>query len=62
MRQSDEQYLDSLRKRYAQARKKERGQILNEYVQTTPRPLTLRLNPVASRGLSRPSDFGNFLS
>ena len=29
------QYLDSLRKRYAKASKKERGQILDEYVQTT---------------------------
>jgi hypothetical protein len=35
MSQSDDQYLDSLRKRYAQASKKERGQILDEYVQTT---------------------------
>jgi hypothetical protein len=35
MSQSDDQYLDSLRKRYAKASKKERGQILDEYVQTT---------------------------
>ena len=35
MSQSDEKYLASLRKRYAQASKKERGQILDEYVQTT---------------------------
>ena len=30
MSQSDDKYLDSLRKRYAQASKKERGQILDE--------------------------------
>jgi hypothetical protein len=35
MSQSDEKYLTALRKRYAKARKKERGQILDEYVQTT---------------------------
>ena len=35
MSQSDDQYLAALRKRYAKARKKERGQILNEYVQPT---------------------------
>lgn len=35
MSQADDKYLDSLRKRYAHASKKERGQILDEYVQTT---------------------------
>jgi len=35
MSQTEGKYLESLRKRYAQARKKERGQILDEYVQTT---------------------------
>ena len=35
MSQSDDKYLASLRKRYANASKKERGQILDEYVQTT---------------------------
>ncbi|NTU65746.1 MAG: transposase, partial [Chloroflexi bacterium] len=35
MSQSEDKYLESLRKRYAKARKKERGQILDEYVQTT---------------------------
>jgi hypothetical protein len=35
MSQAEGKYLESLRKRYAQARKKERGQILDEYVQTT---------------------------
>lgn len=35
MSQSEDRYLESLRKRYAKARKKERGQILDEYVQTT---------------------------
>jgi hypothetical protein len=34
-RSSRDKYLDSLKKRYAKARKKERGQILDEYVQTT---------------------------
>jgi len=34
-RSSKDKYLDSLKKRYAQASKKERGQILDEYVQTT---------------------------
>jgi hypothetical protein len=32
---SKDKYLDSLKKRYAKANKKERGQILDEYVQTT---------------------------
>ena len=35
MSQTEGKYLESLRKRYAKARKKERGQILDEYVQTT---------------------------
>jgi len=35
MRTSDQQYLAALRKRYARANKKERGQILDEFVQTT---------------------------
>lgn len=34
-RSNDGQYLDSLKERYAKASKKERGQILDEYVQTT---------------------------
>ncbi len=34
-RLSKDKYLDSLKKRYAQAAKKERGKILDEYVQTT---------------------------
>lgn len=34
-RSSKDKYLDSLKKRYAKASKKERGQILDEYVQTT---------------------------
>jgi hypothetical protein len=33
--QSDDQYLASLKKRYAKATKKQRSQILDEYVQTT---------------------------
>jgi len=35
MSQSENKYLESLWKRDAMARKKERGQILDEYVQTT---------------------------
>ncbi len=35
MNQSDNKYLVSLKKRYAKAGKKERGKILDEYVQTT---------------------------
>jgi hypothetical protein len=34
-RSSKDKYLDSLKKRYAKASKKERGKILDEYVQTT---------------------------
>jgi hypothetical protein len=34
-RSNDDKYLDSLKKRYAKASKKRRGQILDEYVQTT---------------------------
>jgi len=34
-RSSKDRYLDSLKKRYAKASKKERGKILDEYVQTT---------------------------
>lgn len=34
-RSSKDKYLDSLKKRYARASKKERGQMLDEYVQTT---------------------------
>ncbi len=34
-RSQDDKYLDSFKKRYAKASKKERGQILDEYVQTT---------------------------
>src|SRR5512136_565864 len=34
-RSNDSKYLDSLKERYAKASKKERGQILDEYVQTT---------------------------
>lgn len=35
MNQPDDKYLASLKKRYAKASKKERGRILDEYVQTT---------------------------
>ncbi len=35
MKTNDQKYLAALRKRYARASKKERGQILDEYVQTT---------------------------
>ena len=35
MNQPDAKYIASLRKRYAQATKKERSQILDEYVKTT---------------------------
>jgi hypothetical protein len=35
MSQSDQQYLDSLKKRYLQATRKERGRILDEFVETT---------------------------
>jgi hypothetical protein len=34
-RSTKDKYLDSLKKRYAQARKKGRGKILDECVQTT---------------------------
>jgi hypothetical protein len=34
-RSQDAKYLDALKKRYAKARKKERGQRLDEYVPTT---------------------------
>ena len=34
-RNQDDQYLNSLKKRYAKVSKRERGQILDEYVQTT---------------------------
>jgi len=34
-RSAKDRYLDSLKKRYAQASKKERSKILDEYVQTT---------------------------
>jgi len=35
MSQPDREYLESLKKRYAKATKKERGKILDEYVKTT---------------------------
>src|SRR5512145_1621499 len=35
MRQPDEKYLNTLRKRYAKASKKERAKILDEFVATT---------------------------
>ena len=35
MSPTEDQYLASLKKRYAKATKKQRGQILDEYVQTT---------------------------
>jgi hypothetical protein len=35
MSQSDKQYIDSLKKRYAQATRKERSKILDEFVETT---------------------------
>lgn len=35
MRQTEDKYLASLKKRYAQATKKERGEILDEYVKTS---------------------------
>ena len=35
MKTTDRQYLAALRKRYARASKKERGQMLDEYVRTT---------------------------
>ncbi|HZY45303.1 MAG TPA: transposase family protein [Anaerolineae bacterium] len=60
MRQPDAKYLAALRKRYTTARKKERGQILNEFTQTTSynrkyaiavlgSPVTRRIQPLQRR-------------